>query len=66
MGMPLPPKGKHLFGMVTVGDKGQIVIPAKGYHEIRKHLSLCRCSQERNSRTVIDNEAMDMFLTAFK
>ena len=27
--MGLPPKGKHLFGMVTVGDKGQIVIPAK-------------------------------------
>ncbi|MCR5323280.1 MAG: helix-turn-helix domain-containing protein [Lachnospiraceae bacterium] len=25
----LQPKGKHLFGMVTVGDKGQIVIPAK-------------------------------------
>ncbi len=29
MGMGLPPKGKHLFGTVTVGDKGQIVIPAK-------------------------------------
>ncbi len=29
MGMNVPPKGKHLFGMVTVGDKGQIVIPAK-------------------------------------
>ena len=29
MGLPLPPKGKHIFGMVTVGDKGQIVIPAK-------------------------------------
>lgn len=29
MGFNLPPKGKHLFGMVTVGDKGQIVIPAK-------------------------------------
>ena len=29
MGMALPPKEKHLFGMVTVGDKGQIVIPAK-------------------------------------
>ena len=29
MGMSLPPRGKHLFGMVTVGDKGQIVIPAK-------------------------------------
>ena len=28
-GLNVPPKGKHLFGMVTVGDKGQIVIPAK-------------------------------------
>lgn len=29
MGMMLPPKGKHMFGMVKVGDKGQIVIPVK-------------------------------------
>ena len=29
LGLGLPPKGKHLFGIVTVGDKGQIVIPAK-------------------------------------
>lgn len=29
LGLGLPPKGKHLFGLVTVGDKGQIVIPAK-------------------------------------
>ena len=29
LGLEVPPKGKHLFGMVTVGDKGQIVIPAK-------------------------------------
>lgn len=28
-GLGVPPKGKHLFGLVTVGDKGQIVIPAK-------------------------------------
>lgn len=28
-GIGVPPKGKHLFGVVTVGDKGQIVIPAK-------------------------------------
>lgn len=25
----IPPKGKHMFGIVQVGDKGQIVIPAK-------------------------------------
>ena len=29
MGFIVPPKGKHIFGMVKVGDKGQIVIPAK-------------------------------------
>ena len=29
LGLAVPPRGKHLFGMVTVGDKGQIVIPAK-------------------------------------
>ena len=29
LGMGVPPKGKHIFGLVKVGDKGQIVIPAK-------------------------------------
>jgi AbrB family looped-hinge helix DNA binding protein len=28
-GLPVPPRGKHIFGLVKVGDKGQIVIPAK-------------------------------------
>ena len=28
-GLNVPPKSKHAFGLVTVGDKGQIVIPAK-------------------------------------
>lgn len=29
LGLNVPPKGKHAFGVVTVGEKGQIVIPAK-------------------------------------
>lgn len=29
LGLGIPPKGKHIFGMVKVGDKGQIVIPSK-------------------------------------
>ena len=28
-GLGIPPKGKHMFGLVKVGDKGQIVIPAQ-------------------------------------
>ena len=29
LGLEVPPKVKHIFGMVKVGEKGQIVIPAK-------------------------------------
>lgn len=28
-GLAIPEKGKHMFGVVTVGDRGQIVIPKK-------------------------------------
>lgn len=28
-GLNIPPKGKHVFGLVKVGEKGQIVIPVK-------------------------------------
>lgn len=29
LGLLIPPRGKHIFGVVTVGEKGQVVIPAK-------------------------------------
>ena len=28
-GVPLPPRGKHLFGTVKVGERGQVVLPKK-------------------------------------
>lgn len=28
-GMGVPPKGRHMFGLVTVGERGQIVIPKR-------------------------------------
>jgi len=28
-GLTVPPKGKHIFGATTVGERGQIVIPKK-------------------------------------
>lgn len=27
--LPIPPRGKHLFGTVKVGERGQIVLPKK-------------------------------------
>ena len=29
LGLPVPPKGRHLFGVVAMSAKGQIVIPVK-------------------------------------
>ena len=29
LGLDVPPKGKHVFGITNAGEKGQIVIPAK-------------------------------------
>ncbi|HHV28058.1 helix-turn-helix domain-containing protein [Acetivibrio mesophilus] len=28
-GLPIPPKDKHIFGVVTLGERGQIVLPKK-------------------------------------
>lgn len=28
-GFPVPPRGKHIFGIVRVGERGQIVIPKR-------------------------------------
>lgn len=29
VGLPVPPRGKHVFGVVQVGERGQIVIPKR-------------------------------------
>lgn len=29
VGLPIPPKNKHLFGVVTIGERGQISLPKK-------------------------------------
>ena len=28
-GMPIPPKNKYIFGVVTLGERGQVVLPKK-------------------------------------
>lgn len=35
VGLAVPPKGKHVFGSTTVGDRGQIVIPKKAREVFR-------------------------------
>ena len=28
-GLPIPPRNKHIFGIVTLGERGQLVLPKK-------------------------------------
>ena len=28
-GLPIPPRNKHIFGVVTLGERGQVVLPKK-------------------------------------
>lgn len=68
MGMPLPSKGKHLFGMVTVGDKGQIVIPAKArkIFEISPGDQLVVLGDERQGLAIMKSESILAFADAVR
>lgn len=36
-GFPIGPKNKHIFGTVTIGERGQIVLPKKARDTLKLH-----------------------------
>jgi len=58
------PKGKHLFGLVTVGSKGQIVIPkkARDLFGIEPGDSLVLVGDEKEGLAIITNERVSRML----
>lgn len=58
------PKGKHLFGLVTVGTKGQIVIPkkARDVFHIEPGDSLVLVGDEKEGLAIITNERVSRML----
>ena len=67
MGLNVPPKGKYIFGMVKVGDKGQIVIPAKARKEfdIKPGDNLIVLGDEGQGIAIIKEKGLlDMIQTA--
>lgn len=61
----LPPKGKYMFGTVTVGEKGQIVIPVKArrFFNIRPGDSLVVLGDEERGLALLNT---DFFLECFQ
>ena len=68
MGLELPPKGKHIFGVVTVGDKGQIVIPAKArkIFDISPGDQLVVLGDERQGLAILKSEMLLALADAVK
>ena len=67
-GMPIPPKGKHIFGAVTVGDKGQIVIPVKArkIFQIQPGDALVVLGDEDQGLALMKQDAMLAMLEAIR
>ncbi|MEG0260644.1 MAG: helix-turn-helix domain-containing protein [Lysinibacillus sp.] len=62
-GLTVPPKGKHFFGSVTVGERGQIVIPKKArelFH-IQPGESLIIVGDEDRGLAIIPQTYMKLF-----
>ena len=63
--LPIAPKGKHAFGTVTVGDRGQIVIPkkARDIFDIKTGDSLMVLGDEEQGIAIVKT---DIFLSVMQ
>lgn len=63
--LPIAPKGKHAFGTVTVGDRGQIVIPkkARDIFNIKTGDSLMVLGDEEQGIAIVKT---DIFLSVLR
>jgi len=59
----MPPKGKHIFGTVKVGEKGQIVIPkeARKIFDIHPGDSLLVLGDEAQGIAILKSDLMLKF-----
>ena len=62
--LPLPPKGKHIFGTVTVGARGQIVLPKKAREvfNIQPGDSLMLLGDESQGMAIVKADEMVKFI----
>lgn len=62
-GLAIPPKGKHIFGSTTVGERGQIVIPKKAREIFRIETgeTLIIAGDEERGLAIIPQNLMQAF-----
>lgn len=64
----IPPKGKHFFGMATMGERGQIVIPkkARDVFHMKAGDSLIILGDEERGLAIVPENMMNAFLNMVK
>lgn len=65
-GVTIPPKGKYFFGTVTVGARGQMVIPkkARDVFEINEGDQLLLLGDEERGLAMLPKQAIEEFVRA--
>lgn len=68
IGIGIPPQGKHLFDSVTVGDRGQIVIPkrARELFKIEAGDTLIIVGDEERGLAIVPKNYMKKFFIHFE
>ncbi|MBQ0140694.1 MAG: helix-turn-helix domain-containing protein [Kurthia sp.] len=68
MGLPLPPKGKHFFGVTKLGERGQVVIPkkARDIFHIKPGDPLIFLGDEERGLAIVPEKMMNEFLNLVK
>ena len=61
--IPIPPKGKHFFGVAKMGERGQIVIPkkARDVFQIEPGDSLVIVGDEDRGLAIVPEKMMNAF-----
>lgn len=64
IGLPIPPKGKHFFGMTKLGERGQIVIPkeARDVFHLKAGDSLIFLGDEERGLAIVPEKMLSSFL----
>ncbi|WP_050613912.1 helix-turn-helix domain-containing protein [Bacillus testis] len=67
-GLGVPPKGKHFFGIATLGERGQIVIPKKARDLFNFHAGdkLIIVGDEDRGLAIIPEQMMNSFFHMVK
>lgn len=66
-GMPCPPAGLHIFGVVSVGERGQIVIPKKAREvfDIKPGSELLMLGDEERGLALVSTDSVLATISPF-